>query len=171
MTQNKADDHGGAIYMNKMNMYLEDCSVTSNASGSRGGGIYLSGSTSIGVGGTTVIRSNDGDGTMDNLVLGSSSALIYNYGLDNGSEIHLRNESDGDVKLSGNTMSDYQLKQYFRPDHGTLELTETKTVDTDLKASVFSEGRVAIIIAAVLGAAAIVGGIIYHRRKRKGGTQ
>ena len=171
MTQNKADDHGGAIYMNKMNMYLEDCSVTSNASGSRGGGIYLSGSTSIGVGGTTVIRSNDGDGTMDNLVLGSSSALIYNYGLDNGSEIHLRNESDGDVKLSGNTMSDYQLKQYFRPDYGKLELTETKTVDTDLKASVFSEGRVAIIIAAVLGAAAIVGGIIYHRRKRKGGTQ
>ena len=31
MTGNKADDHGGAVYMNKKNMYLEDCSVISNA--------------------------------------------------------------------------------------------------------------------------------------------
>ena len=105
-------------------MYLEDCSVISNASSEEGGGIYLDSSGMIGVAGKVVIRSNDGEGSMDNLVM-ESGALIYNHGLQPGSEIHLRSESDGSVKLGGSLISEYQLNQYFRADYGKLDLTET----------------------------------------------
>lgn len=170
LQQNKADDYGGAIYMNDKNLYLEDCSVISNTAVKEGGGIYVARSGSVGVGGTTVIRNNDGSGSMDNLVLGSS-AVIYDHGLEPGSEIRLRSDSDGNAKLGGSLTSDYQLKQYFRADYGRLELTETKEVNTDLRASVFSGGYTALIIGAVVIVAALAGGLIYNRKRRKGGTQ
>lgn len=107
---------------------------------------------------------------MDNLLL-EKGALIFDSGLEPGSEIHLRSDSDGSVKLGGSLTSEYQMNQYFRADYGKLELTDTKTVDTDLKASVFSGGFTALIIGAVIIVAATVGGLIYSRRRRKGGTQ
>lgn len=165
--QNSADDDGGAIYMNKKNMYLEDCSVTSNAAIGDGGGIYVSRSASISVNGTTVIRSNDGKDTLNNLVLGRN-ALVYDYGLMPGAEIHLRSTSDGDAKIGGSLMSEYQLSHYFHADHGKLELTETETVNTELRASIFSEGKGALFVGAAVMIAAVAGGIIYSRRRRKG---
>ena len=167
MLQNSADDDGGAIYMNKKNMYLEDCSVTSNAAIGDGGGIYVSRSGSIIVSGTTAIRNNDGNDTLDNLVLGRN-ALIYDYGLMPGSEIHLRSTSNGDAKIGGSLTSEYQLSHYFHADHGKLELTDTETVNTELRASIFSEGKGALIIGAVVMIAALAGGIIYSRKRRKG---
>ena len=104
MLQNSADDDGGAIYMNKKNMYLEDCSVTSNAAIGDGGGIYVSRSGSIIVSGTTAIRNNDGNDTLDNLVLGRN-ALIYDYGLMPGSEIHLRSTSNASEHLRISALS------------------------------------------------------------------
>jgi predicted outer membrane repeat protein len=167
MLQNSADDDGGAIYMNKKNMYLEDCSVTSNDAIGDGGGIYVSRSGTIIVSGTTAIRSNDGSDTLDNLVLGRN-ALVYDNGLMPGSEIHLRSTSDGDAKIGGSLTSEYQLSHYFHADHGKLELTDNETVNTELRASIFSEGKGALIIAAVVMIAALAGGIIYSRKRRKG---
>ena len=168
--QNKSGDYGGAIYMNQKNLYLSGCSVISNAAVKGGGGIYVARSCTIGIGGVMVIRGNDGEGSMDNLVLGSN-ALIYNHGLNPGSEIHLRSSSDGNVKLGGNLMSEYQLKQYFHSDYSSLSLTETQTVDTNLRASVFSGGTTALIIGAAVVLIALVGGIVYKRKKQKGGAQ
>ena len=68
-------------------------------------------------------------------------------------------------------MSEYQLTQYFRADHGKLELTDTETVNTELRASVFSEGGLALIVGAVFLVAALAGGVIYYRKKRKGGVK
>lgn len=170
MIQNRADDDGGAIYMNKKNMYLEDCSVISNAAVGNGGGIYIASSGTISVRGVVVIRNNDGKESMDNLVLGRN-ALIYNLGLEPKSEICLRSVSDGDAKLGGSMMSDYQLNKYFRADHGKLELTDTETVNTELRASVFSGGTTALIIGAAVLLIALAGGIIYKRNKQKGGAQ
>ena len=170
MRQNSAQDCGGAIYVDNDNIYMEDCSVISNSSGEEGGGIYLASSSTIGVAGVVVIRNGDGAGSYDNLVL-ESNAYLYNHGLQPASEIHLRGESDGSVKLGGSLMSEYQLNQYFRADHGRLELTETQTVNTELRASVFSEGKTVIIIGAVLILGAITAGIIYKRTRRKGEEQ
>ena len=156
--------------MNKKNMYLEDCSVISNSANADGGGIYVSRSGSVCVNGVTAIRNNDGKDTMDNLVL-AGNALIYNYGLMPGSEIRLRSTSDGDVKLGGSRMSEYQLNQYFHADHGRLELTDTETVVTELRASVFSEGKNALFIGAAVMIAALAGGVIYSRRRQKGEGQ
>ena len=170
MHGNRSDDIGGAIYNNQNKLYMEDCSVYANASRAEAGGIYQDSSGTIGVAGKTVIRGSDGSGSMDNLVL-EKGALLYNHGLEPGSEIHLRSESNGDVKLGGSPMSDYQLKQYFRADHGKLELMETQTVDTGLRASVFSKGTVVLIIGPALALAAIAAGIIYKRTRQKGGEQ
>ena len=170
LQQNKSDGYGGAIYMNQKNLYLSDCSVISNASVNGGGGIYVARSCTIGVSGVTVIRGNDGEGSMDNLVLGSN-ALIYNHGLNPGSEIHLRSSFDGNVKLGGSLTSEYQLREYFRADYGKLELADIETVNTELRASIFSSGKAGLIIGAVIMVAAALGGLLYTRRKRKGETQ
>ncbi|MBQ9557752.1 MAG: hypothetical protein IJU94_04010, partial [Clostridia bacterium] len=167
---NSADDIGGGLYVDNDNIYMEDCSVVSNTSGAEGGGIYIASSSTIGVAGVTVIRNSDGEDTYDNLVLDSNS-FIYNHGLQPGSEVHLRGDTDGSVKLGGSLMSEYQLTQYFRADHGKLELTDTETVNTELRASVFSEGGIALIVGAVFLVAALAGGVIYYRKKRKGGAQ
>ena len=170
MTGNKSDGNGGALYMDEKNLYMADCSVISNTAVRYGGGVYIDSDGAITVGGTTVVRSNDGEGSMDNLLL-EKGALIFDSGLGPGSEIHLRSDSDGNVKLGGDLMSEYQLNQYFRADHGKLELTETQTVNTELRASVFSGGFAALIIGAAIIAAATAGGLIYSRKRRKGGTQ
>lgn len=137
--------------------------------GTVGSGIYVARSCTIGVSGVMVIRGNDGEGSMDNLVLGSN-ALIYNHDLNPGSEIHLRSTFDGNVKLGGSLMSEYQLREYFRSDYGRLELTDIETVNTELRASIFSSGKTGLIIGAVIMAAVALGGLFYIRRKRKGET-
>ena len=68
-------------------------------------------------------------------------------------------------------MSEYQLNQYFRADYGRLELTDTQKVNTELRASVFSEGKTVLIIGAAILIAAIAGGSIYYFKKRKGGAK
>ena len=168
--RNNAQCQGGAIYVDNDNIYMEDCTVVSNNSGDEGGGAYLASPSTVGFAGTVVIRGNDGAGSFDNLVLGSNT-YFYDHGLEHGSEIRLRGDTDGSVKLGGSMMSDYQLNQYFRADHGRLELADTQTVNTELRASVFSEGKTVIIIGAVILIAAIAGGSIYYFKKRKGGTK
>ena len=165
--RNNAQGQGGAIYVDNDNIYMESCSVVSNGSGEEGGGVYLASSSTIGFAGTVVIRNNDGAGSFDNLVLGSKT-YFYDHGLEPGSEIHLRGESDGSVKLGGSLMSEYQLNQYFRADYGRLELADTQTVNTELRASIFSEGKTVLIIGAVILVSAIAGGAIYYIIKKKG---
>ena len=161
MHENSAYYLGGAIYNYENNLYMEDCSVYSNASGTQGGGIYLGGYAAIDVAGKIVIRSNDGTGSMDNLVM-DKGAKLHNHGLEPGSEIHLRSSYDGNVTLGGSQMSEYQLKQYFHADYGRLELTDVQTVNTELRASVFSEGKTVLMITPVLALAVITAGIIYN---------
>lgn len=169
-TSNRADVIGGGLYLDEKNVYMEDCSVISNTAVREGGGIYTDDDVEISFGGKTVVRSNDGEGSMDNLVL-EKGALVYDSGLEPGSEIHLRSDTDGNVKLGGNLTSEFQMNQYFRADYGKLELTDTQTVNTELRASVFSGGFTALIIGAVIAIGVLIGGLIHIRKKREGGTQ
>lgn len=116
-----------------------------------------------------VIKDNDGYGTMDNLVL-EKGALVYDHGLNYGSDIYMRCYSDGEAVIGADGTSQYQLEKYFHADYGKLELTEVKMVDTQLRASVFTEGFTALIIGGVLIAAVLIAGIIYSRKTRKGGA-
>ena len=168
MTGNRADDHGGALYMTHENLYMENCTVTSNSAGGVAGGLYID--DAITMAGVMVIRGNDGEGSKDNLVL-VKGALLYNLGLEPGSEVHLRSKDDGNVKMGGSLMSTYQLEKYFRADYGSLSLTETQTVDTTLRASVFSDGTMALYVGAAVLVIALVGGLIYRGRKKEGGAQ
>ena len=120
--------------------------------------------------GTVVIRGGDGEDTIDNLVI-ENGAMLYNQGLTPGSEIRLRSYSDGSVKLGGSLTSEYQLREYFRADYGRLELADTQTVNTELRASVFSEGKTVLILTPVLTLAAIAVWCICKRPKRKGDEQ
>ncbi|MBR1531911.1 MAG: RICIN domain-containing protein [Eubacterium sp.] len=170
MKRNSAEDAGGAVYSYYNDMYLKDCSITANATGGEGGGLYIDSPGSIGVAGKTVIRENDGVGTMDNLVL-ENGAVIYDHGLEPDSEIRLRSDSDGNVKLGKTLTSAYQLKEYFRADYGKLELADTETVDTELRASVFSDGRAVLFIGAMIIIAVTAGGFVCNRKRGKGEKQ
>ena len=165
--RNTAENAGGAVYVYNNNVYMEDCSVIANTSTDDGGGIYIARTCTLGIAGKTVIRGNDGTGSFDNLVL-ENNAYLYNHGLQPGSEIHLCSDTEGGAKLSGTQMSEYQLKEYFRADYGKLSLTDTQKVNTELRASVFSEGKTAFIIGTVaVVLALIVGTIVYKRRKKE----
>ena len=167
--QNRADDHGGAVYLDNNYLYLEDCTVTSNTSGKIGGALYIDSAGSVDVCGKVIIRNNDGTGSMDNLVL-ESGAFIYDHGLEPGSEIHLRSESNGDVKIGNNLTSEWQMEQCFVADYGSLQLTDTTQVDTQMRASVFSHG-IAVLIAGAVLIVAIVAGTVIYTKKKKGGAQ
>lgn len=167
--QNRADDHGGAVYLDNNYLYLEDCTVTSNTSGKIGGALYIDSAGSVDVCGKVIIRNNDGTGSMDNLVL-ESGAFIYDHGLEPGSEIHLRSESNGDVKIGNNLTSEWQMEQCFVADYGSLQLTDTTQVDTQMRASVFSHG-IAVLFAGAVLIVAIVAGTVIYTKKKKGGAQ
>ena len=168
--RNSVKGIGGAFYMDNDNVYMEDTSVVSNTAGKEAGGAYLASPSTIGIAGKVIFRSNDGTGSMDNLVL-EKNVYLYNHGLEPGSEVHLRSDSNGSVKMGGSLMSEYQLNQYFRADYGRLELTEEVTVNTELRASVFSDGKKALIIGAAVLVIVLTGGVIYYRKKQKGGAQ
>jgi len=168
-TSNTAKDDGGAIYLNYNYLYLEDCTVTNNSSGTYGGGIYIDYAGSIDVSGVVVIKDNDGYGSMDNLVL-ENGAKIYDHGLNYGSDIYMRCYSDGEAVIGADGTSQYQLDNYFHADYGKLELTDVKMVETQLRASVFTDGIMALIIGGVLITAILIAGIIYSRKSRKGGA-
>ena len=147
--KNTAGDNGGALYFDNNYLYMQDCSVTANSSGDEGGGLYIDSAGSIDVAGVTVIKNNDGTGSFDNLVL-EDGAYIFDHGLEPDSEIHLRSESGGNVRLGNNLTSIYQLEEYFIADYGRLELTDTEDQDTQLRASVFSDGKAVFIIGTIM---------------------
>ena len=164
--KNRADDNGGAIYLDNNYLYLEDCTVTSNTSGGTGGGLYIDSAGSVDVYGKVIIKNNDGTGTMDNLVL-ESGAFIYDHGLFPGSEIHLRSESSGDVKIGNGLTSDYQMVNYFVPDYGHLELVDTADLNTELRASTFHQGKTAMVVGIAVIMIAIAGAVFYKKKQRK----
>ena len=164
--KNRADDHGGAVYLDNNYLYLEDCTVTSNTSGKIGGGLYIDSAGSVDVYGKVIIKNNDGTGTMDNLVL-ESGAFIYDHGLFPGSEIHLRSESNGDVKIGNNLTSEWQMFQYFRPDYGHLDLVDTETLNTELRASTFNKGKTAMVVGIAVIIIAIAGAVCFKKKHRK----
>ena len=148
---------------------MQDCSVTANSSGDEGGGLYIDSAGSIDVAGVTVIKNNDGTGSFDNLVL-EDGAYIFDHGLEPDSEIHLRSESGGNVRLGNNLTSIYQLEEYFIADYGRLELTDTEDQDTQLRASVFSDGKAVFIIGTIM-IILITAGTLFYFKKRKGGEK
>jgi predicted outer membrane repeat protein len=164
--KNRADDHGGAVYLDNNYLYLEDCTVTSNTSGKIGGGLYIDSAGSVDVYGKVIIKNNDGTGTMDNLVL-ESGAFIYDHGLFPGSEIHLRSESNSDVKIGNNLTSEWQMFQYFLPDYGHLELVDTQDLNTELRASTFNQGKTAMVVGIAVIIIAIAGAVYYKKKHRK----
>lgn len=164
--ENRADDNGGAVYLDNNYLYLEDCIVTSNTAGKTAGGIYIDSAGSVDVYGKVIIRNNDGTGSMDNLVL-ESGAFIYDHGLFPGSEIHLRSESNGDVKIGNGLTSDYQMVNYFVPDYGHLELVDTADLNTELRASTFHQGKTAMVVGIAVIMIAIAGAVFYKKKQRK----
>ena len=168
-TQNQCDGEGGAIYIKEQYVYMEDCTVSANASGKTGGGILVKGSRSLDIFGRTVIRNNDGTGSMDNLVL-EDSAKVYDQGLKEGSEIWLRSKKNSDIELTSgenkHLVSAYQLENYFHADYGNLQLSREANRDTYLSASAFSDGSYFGVAGIIIGAGAIAAGcIILIRRK------
>ena len=167
---NRCDDDGGAIYLEDNYLYMEDCTVTANASKDKGGGIYLEESGSIDICGVMVIKNNDGTGTMDNLVA-EKGAWIYDQGLENGSEVHLRSTKNGEVKLTheDNLVSEYQMKKFFVSDaEGGLKLTDQETVSTTFAASAFTGGKIVLLAGAALLLLAVISvGIVKVRRRKE----
>ena len=161
--------NGGAVYLDNNYLYFEDCSVTANSARLYGGGLYIDSAGSIDVAGVMVIRNNDGEGSFDNLVL-EDGAYIYDHGLDPGSDVHLRSKESGNVTLGNNLTSPYQLEHYFHADYGKLTLTDTENVDTQLKASVFTEGSAFLIVGIITILFVLAGTLLYVKKQRKGGV-
>ncbi|MCR4646309.1 MAG: RICIN domain-containing protein [Oscillospiraceae bacterium] len=166
---NTCKDDGSAIYCDCNNNYLEDCTITNNASSDRGA-LYVEGDSSIDVCGKIVIAKNDGSSTFDNLVL-DKGGYIYDAGLRPGSEVHLRSTKNGNVDLTNNksrTVSEYHMKQYFISDCGTLEGRNSVEKDSDLKASAFSAGYRALISGGTFVLLMLICTIVYFYKRRKG---
>ena len=161
--------NGGAVYLDNNYLYFEDCSVTANSAKLYGGGLYIDSAGSIDVAGVMVIRNNDGEGSFDNLVL-EDGAYIDDHGLDPGSDVHLRSKENGNATLGNNLTSPYQLEHYFHADYGKLTLTDTENVDTQLKASVFTEGSAVLIAGIVIILMILAGTLLYFKKQRKGGA-
>ena len=169
--RNTAGDDGGAIYLDDNHLYMEDCQMIANACKGKGGAAYLNSSGSIDMCGRMVIKNNDGMDTMDNLVM-EKGAWVYDQGLTDGSEVHLRCEKTGEQPLAveGDLTSEYQLKNYLVADTpGGLKLTDEKTLSSKLLASAFSPGKIALIIGGVIIIAAAAYFYMIADRKRKGG--
>ena len=62
-------------------------------------------------------------------------------------------------------------RMILRDDGKALELTDTEIVNTELRASVFSDGITALIIGAVIIAAALGIGILYKKRQKGGAAK
>ena len=163
--KNSAGANGGALYFDNNYLYMADCSVTANKAGDDGGALYIDSAGSIDVAGKMVIKNNDGSGSMDNLVL-EDGAYVHDQGLEPGSDIHLRSYSNGNVMLSSERISEYQLG-YFHADYGKLSLTDTKDVDTQIRATVFTDGKAVIIIGAILMILIAAGTVYYFKKGRK----
>ncbi len=166
-TGNRCGGDGGAICEYDNYLYMEDCTLTSNVSSGQGGAVYIP--NSIDLAGKTIIRDNSGSGSFDNLVL-EDGANLYDQGLLYGSKVHLRSTLNGEVSLSSSSykMSEYQMKNVFVPDYGSLKLNKQETVSTRLSASAFSPGRIVLIIGGIL---VVLGGVaagIVISRRRKG---
>ena len=170
MQGNLADDHGGAVYQNEDHLYMEGCTITNNAAGGDAGGLYIESNASIDISGMTIIKNNDGSDSLDNLVL-EDGAFLYDHGVMPGSDIHLCSDSDGEVYLGDTAeISEYKLNNWYHADHGKLELADVKDRNTQLSASVFTDGRVLLYVGAGLLILFAAGGLFYARRK-KGGAQ
>ncbi|MBQ4362214.1 MAG: RICIN domain-containing protein, partial [Lachnospiraceae bacterium] len=164
-------DDGGAIYLDNNYLYMRDCTLRGNAAKDRGGAIYLHSSGSIDMSGVMVVKDNDASGTFDNLVMEKGSTF-YDAGLDFGSEVHLRSNSGGEVRLANTKydITEYQMKNYLVSDYeGGLMLKNVEEVDTQLMASALSPGRLAVIIGGILIALGAASMFIVNKRKQKGG--
>lgn len=168
---NKCGDDGGAICLaEKDHLYLENCTVTANAAGDQGGGITVGSGATVDVFGKVVVKNNDGNDTYNNLVLGEN-ALLYDQGLEPGSEIRLRSVKSGEARLSDEEARyriNAQHRQYLIGDGVDLDLRDTEEVRSGLTASGFTGGAAAIVIGAVLFLAALAAGAVLLRRKRRG---
>ena len=149
---------------------MEGCTITNNAAGGDAGGLYIESDASIDISGMTIIKNNDGSDSLDNLVL-EDGAFLYDHGVMPGSDIHLCSDSDGEVYLGDTAeISEYKLNNWYHADHGKLELADVKDRNTQLSASVFTDGRVLLYVGAGLLILFAAGGLFYARRK-KGGAQ
>ncbi len=161
---NRAEDDGGAIYLDDNYLYLEDCTLTGNSCRDKGGAVFAEANSDtnisissglkvkftggVDVYGKIIIRDNNGSGSYDNLVM-ERQAYIYNQGLAEGSDIHVRSTETGDILL-GCPEEAYKISQtqmqYFTADNGKIVLRETEEKATPLLASAFSEGRIVLYI-------------------------
>ncbi|MBR7038451.1 MAG: RICIN domain-containing protein, partial [Oscillospiraceae bacterium] len=147
---NAAGDTGGAICIvgdagHPCTLYMEDCTVTNNASSKKGGGIYVTDRSTIDLGGTTVIRSNNGAGNRDDLILGENSYL-YDSGLRSGSDIYLASTEDRSINITavGHLFNEKHL-EYLHCEAGTLSMIQQVPVSSSIQASVFTDGSLALM--------------------------
>ncbi len=169
---NKADGCGGALYLisGKKNFYMEDCTVMANSAGDEGGGSYVGSGASVDINGVMIIRNNDGAGSYDNLVL-EKEAYVYDNGVQAGSDIHLCSEKGGGICLSGNKTSQYKLENYYHADYGRIELSDGEKVNTQLSASVFSDGKYIIYIGSGMIVLILAATFFLRRKGKKGGAK
>ena len=178
MTNNKADDEGSAVFVDRNDVVFVTDRITNNTAGDKGA-IYVSHNAGrygydISVKGLMYVTGNkSGTPKRANIVLenyGATHNYIYGAGLYEGSEIVFSTLASGKVETLRNVNS-YQMR-YFHAENGSLSFEGKETEEVPLvTASLFSGGSL-IAVCVLLGIAVIaaVSAIIYQRKKKKGGA-
>ena len=162
-TGNIARD-GSALELDDNSVALLSCSITGNTANRRGA-VYVNDSRSVSVGGTTVIKDNEGQDLI--LDKDGNKTRVYPVGLIEGADIIVNSDSGDKSTLVMKDVDQRQL-QYFRTRDG--ELTFTKTGEKEAKmvvASLFGNRSLWLVIT-IAGVAVVAAAAIVIKKKRDG---
>ena len=179
MQNNKADDEGSAVFVDREDIVFVTDTITGNTAGDKGA-IYASHNAGrygydISVKGLMVVANNkSGTSGRANIVLenyGATHNYIYCAGLYVGSNVVFSVLESGKVEVLKNVDS-YQI-QYFHSETGYLSFEGKATIEAPLvSASVFSTGStIAIIVLVSVAALSAAVAILYRAKKKKGEVQ
>ena len=179
MQNNKADDEGSAVFVDREDIVFVTDTITGNTAGDKGA-IYASHNAGrygydISVKGLMVVANNkSGTSGRANIVLenyGATHNYIYCAGLYVGSNVVFSVLESGKVEVLKNVDS-YQI-QYFHSETGYLSFEGKATIEVPLvSASVFSTGStIAIIVLVSVAALSAAVAILYRAKKKKGEVQ
>ncbi len=173
MYENKAGTYGGAVFVGRNGVVLQDDTITGNRSGSCGA-VYVYEENTISLGGKMIIKDNKASYNGPNLCLDDTNSsqkdtFFESCGLYEGSEIYFYRGDRGAVSVSKH-ITEYQLR-YFHPENGTMEFVSEQELDTPVvTATLFGGHRMVVLVGIPAAAvAAVAAALIY--KKKKGGAR
>jgi len=170
-TYNTAGEDGGAMCINANRTCLIGAFITENRARDDGGGIYVDSDNNLSVQGCVYIDYNESVKTENhNLCLqeGSfSQAYLHSGGLYDGSLIALSKTGGLDNDTLVMNCTQYEAEHYFKANEGSLKFKVRNIEFGSYYASVFSEGvvRNIIILSAALVLIMAMGVLIYKRKR------